>query len=211
VRLLVENALALGDWKMPSAISITALWIKCLHLQSLMTMEPRRHELANMIEQLADALNQALDALSKLQGHFESEVTSRSPASRLIDERKHALLTTHMEKVKRGRLASINKMQGEMRGWLEDPLFRTMALTMPKLDKWRTLAPIAAEYFRQAVNTTNARPGISDTGPTVRFVHELIPALIGERPARGNVAHHLKTCPPVELPELVPTGRNLGR
>ena len=82
---------------------------------------------------------------------------------------------------------------GDTTAWLDDPIFRTMAIEAPDLADWHTFAYVLAELFRACVATTNPKYlGYANGGPTPRFLAGAIPLISGETPSEGTIAAKLK-------------------
>jgi hypothetical protein len=62
------------------------------------------------------------------------------------------------------------------------------------IERWHDFADDVADVFREAMLSTNPNLvlGVANNGPVVRFVHTVIPFIIGQTPSMDAVAQQLK-------------------
>ncbi len=187
VRGMVKDAIACGTWKMPSEDAITVLTSQMMKMQILNAVSPAleehkgrvgeaRHHLESFIN-ILEGMHPA-DSAPQSHGHHSAERTRFETAVGRASGRREA-----------ARLAMISAATA----WLDDPIFRTMAIEAPDLADWHTFAYVLAELFRACVATTNPKYlGYANGGPTPRFLAGAIPLISGETPSEGTIAAKLK-------------------
>jgi len=59
-------------------------------------------------------------------------------------------------------------------------------------ERWKPIAPMLCDSFREAMASTNPNSEIGNSGPLPRFLEAVIPEITGEEPAATSIGQRLK-------------------